>query len=172
MFRHFFAAFCGLGLLISSVSAASREEEAKKYAANLTNKDAKIRLTAVQELGKLGGAQRKLVEPYIDKLMATLADKDPKVRGEAAKVLGQVDAPNKNAAITKIADLLAEEKSEVARMGMEMGLGQLGAMAEESDLKATARKSLLAARQKTESKPEQRNIQAALQLINPRKKKN
>ena len=41
-------------LVAATLSAATREEEARKYAADLKNKDAKVRLTAVKELGKLG----------------------------------------------------------------------------------------------------------------------
>ena len=42
--------FAGLTL------AAPAEEEAKKYAADLKSKDAKVRLAAAKELGRLGGA--------------------------------------------------------------------------------------------------------------------
>lgn len=154
------------------LTAATREEEAKKYATDLKNKDAKIRLTALRELARLGGAQRKLVEPHFDAIMGVLKDSDPAVRGEAAKTIGIIDVPDKKAAIAKLAELLKDEKSEVAREGQEMGLGELGALATESDLKATARNALMEARKKTESKREQKVIQAAMMLITgPKKKK-
>ena len=65
---------------------------------------------------------------------------------------------------------LKEEKSEAAREGQETALGMLGATAEEADVKKMAREALLEARKKTESKREQKVIQAALQLITGKKK--
>ena len=61
------------------VSAASKEEEAKKAAENLKHKDAKVRLQAVKELGKLGSASLKLVTPYISQLTEAIKDKDVKL---------------------------------------------------------------------------------------------
>jgi HEAT repeat protein len=162
-------AFAGLTL------AAPAEEEAKKYAADLKHKDAKVRLEAAKELGRLGGAKKSLVAPYLDDILAAMKDKDAAVRGEAAKTLGIVDPPDKKAAVKAVADALKGEKSEAARAGMETGLGELGAMADEdAEAKKMARGALLEARKKyTESKREQKVIQAALILINgPKKKKN
>ena len=165
----------GVALLLMSALpafAATREEEAKKYAADLKNKDAKVRLTAVKELGKLGQLQRKLTTPYIADIMKVLADSDPGVRGAAAEALGLIDPEDKKAAVTKIVEILKDEKSETARTGQETGLGELGATAEDADVKRMAREALMAARKKTESKREQKVIQAALLLINgPKKKK-
>jgi HEAT repeat protein len=165
------AAFAFAGL----VFAAPAEEEAKKYAADLKHKDAKVRLEAAKELGRLGGAKKSLVAPYLDDIKSAMKDKDAGVRGEAAKTLGIADPQDKKAAVKAIADLLKEEKSEMARAGMETGLGELGAMADEdAEAKKMARDALLEARKKyTDSKREQKVIQAALILINgPKKKKN
>jgi hypothetical protein len=157
------------------VLAAPAEEEAKKYAADLKHKDAKVRLEAAKELGRLGGAKKSLVEPYLSDIMSAMKDKDEKVRGEAAKTLGIADPQDKKAAVKAIADLLKDEKSETARAGQETGLGELGAMAgEDAEAKKMARDALLEARKKyADSKREQKVIQAALQLITgPKKKKN
>src|SRR5436190_8973549 len=97
--------------------SASREEEAKKHAANLKNKDPKVRATAAVELGKLGQLQRKLTIPYVSDLMSVLSDSDPKVRAEAARSLGLIDPEDKKEAITKVSEILKSEKSEVARGG-------------------------------------------------------
>ena len=152
--------------------AATRDEEAKKYADNLKSKDAKVRLTAAIELGKLGSVSRKITEPYTPNLITALNDKDAKVRGEAAKTLGLIDPSEKKEVIEKLIGILKAEKEETAREGQEMGLGELGATAEEADVKKMAREALLEARKKTESKREQKTIQAALILINGPKKKN
>jgi HEAT repeat protein len=155
-----------------TVSAASREEEAKKYAADLKNKDAKVRLTAVKELGRLGQLQRKLTEPYVDNIMGVLKDSDAKVRAEAARTLGIIDPKDTKAAIDKLTELLKAEKSQEAREGQEMGLGELGGTTDDGDLKKAAREALLEARKKADDKREQKVIQAAMLLITGPKKKN
>jgi len=154
------------------ILAVTREEEAKKYAADLKSKDAKVRTTAAKELGKLGAIQRKLTEPYLSDIMTALKDSDANVRGEAARALGLVDPSEKKEAVQKLIDLLKAEKAETAREGQETGIGALGATSDDSDVKKMAREALLEARKKTESKREQKTIQAALLLMNPPKKKN
>jgi HEAT repeat protein len=159
-------AFAGLTL------AAPAEEEAKKYAADLKSKDAKVRLTALQELGKLGQLQRKLTQPYVDEITAALKDSDAKVRGQAARTLGIIDPSDTKAAIAAIAEKLKDEKSQEAREGQETGLGELGGTTDDADLKSAARQALMAARKKASDKREQKVIQAALLLISgPKKKK-
>ncbi len=55
--------------------AADRAAEAKRYAADLNNKSANVRATALVELGKLGQLQRKLTAPYVSdiSLRSTIA---------------------------------------------------------------------------------------------------
>ena len=154
-----------------ALSAAPREEEAKKYAADLKSKDPKVRLTAARELGELGQVQRRLTEPYTADILAALKDSDPRVRGAAARTLGLIDPSEKKEVVQKIAEILRKEKSEEAREGQEMGLGGLGGTSNDPEVKRLAREALLAARKKTESTREQKTIQAALLLINPVKKK-
>jgi len=156
----------------TSLSAATREEEAKRYAADLKSKDAKIRLTALKELGKLGQVQRKLTEPYVDNVVGVLKDPDSKVRGEAARTLGLIDPKDTKAAIEKLAELLKDEKSQEAREGQESGLGELGGTTDDAELKKAAREALTAARKKADDKREQKVIQAAVLLITGPKKKN
>jgi HEAT repeat protein len=155
-----------------AVSAAPREEEAKKYAADLKNKDAKVRLTAVKELGRLGQLQRKLTEPYVDNIIAVLKDSDAKVRGEAGRTLGLIDPSDTKAAIEKLAELVKTEKSQEAREGFETGLGELGGTTDDAELKKAAREALLEARKKADDKREQKVIQGAILLITGPKKKN
>jgi len=164
------AAFACLVAAVA-VSAATREEEAKKYAAELKNKDAKVRLTAVKELGRLGQVQRKLTEPYVDNITAVLKDSDAKVRAEAARTLGLIDPKDTKAAIEKLAELLKAEKSQEAREGQETGLGELGGTTDDPELKKLAREALTEARKKADDKREQKVIQAANLLITWPKKK-
>jgi len=164
--------FVALLIATVAVTAAPRAEEAKKYAADLKSKDAKVRLKAAQELGKLGQLQRRLTEPYTSDILTALKDTDPKVRGEAARTLGLIDPAEKKEAVTRLIEILKSEKSEDAREGQEMGIGELGATADDADVKKMAREALVEQRKKTESKREQKTIQAALLLMNPPKKKN
>jgi HEAT repeat protein len=164
--------FAALLVAVVAGAAATREDEAKKYAADLKSKDAKVRLTAAKELGRLGQIQRRLTEPYTTDILAALKDSDPKVRGEAARTLGLIDPAEKKEAVAKLIEILKSEKSEDAREGQEMGIGELGATTDDADVKRTAREALLEQRKKTDSKREQKTIQAALLLLNPPKKKN
>jgi vesicle coat complex subunit len=152
--------------------AQTREEQAKKFAADLKDKNAKVRLTALQELAKLGQVQRRLTAPHTPDILKALTDSDAAVRGEAANTLGLIDPEDKKATIAKIVELLKNEKSETAREGQEKALGALGATTDDSEAKRQAREALLEARKKTDSKREQKVIQAALLLITgPKKKK-
>jgi HEAT repeat protein len=171
MFRRALA-FAALLVAAVAVAAVTREEEAKKYAADLKSKDAKVRLTAAKELGRLGQLQRRLTEPYTADIVSALKDADPKVRAEAARTLGLIDPAEKKEAVTKLIDLLKDEKSEEAREGQETGIGTLAATGDDAEVKRMAREALLERRKKTDSKREQKTIQAALLLINPPKKKN
>jgi HEAT repeat protein len=155
-----------------ALSAATREEEAKKAAGDLKNKDAKVRVQALKDLGRLGQLQRKLAEPYVDDVLKALKDADAKVRGEAGRTLGLIDPKDAKAAISKLAELLKDEKSQEAREGQETGLGELGGTTDDAELKKEAREALLAARKKAEDKREQKVIQAAMLMITGPKKKN
>jgi len=171
MARRIVAVFV-LAIVAAASLAATREEDAKKYAADLKSKNAKVRLTALTELGKLGAIQRKLTEPYPSDIIGVLNDSDDKVRAEAARTLARIDPKEKKDLVEKLVELLKSEKSEAAREGQETGLGELGATSDDSEVKKMAREALLEARKKTDSKREQKTIQAALILIAGPKKKN
>lgn len=156
----------------TSLPAATREEEARKYAADLKHRDASVRLTAVKELGKLGQLQRKLTEPYAKDIVTVLKDANAGVRGEAGRTLGIIDPPDTKAVVEKLAELLKAEKSQEAREGFEMGLGGLGGTTDDADVKSAARQALQEARRSATDKREQKVIQAAIILITgPKKKK-
>lgn len=160
-------ALAGLLLLIGSLSlsAAGKEDEAKKAAENLKNKDAKIRLQSVKDLGRLGTASLKFVLPYISNITEAIKDNDAKVRGEAGRTLGAIDPPDKKAAIVAVIAALKSEKDIQARGNLEMGLGDLGAMTKEEAEKKLCIDALREARKNTEDKNEQRMIQSAMQTI-------
>ena len=155
-----------------ALSAATREEEAKRAAAQLKDKDPKVRVEGLKDLGRLGQIQRKLAEPYVSDVMKALKDPNARVRGEAGRTLGLIDPKDTRGAIKALADLLKDEKSQEAREGQETGLGELGGTTADAELKKEAREALLAARKKAQEKREQKVIQAALLLISGPKKKN
>ncbi|MEZ6143128.1 MAG: hypothetical protein R3B84_21400 [Zavarzinella sp.] len=163
-----FAVLCSTILVVG----ATREEDAKKFAGQLKHKDAKMRLGALDELKKLGAAQRRLTEPYTSDIANCLKDSDARVRGAAAETLSHIDPKDQKEAMTQLVTALKAEKEEAARIGMVNAIGELGALTSDADLKKTARTTLMELRQKSESKREQRAIQTAMQMIMPKKKKN
>ena len=74
--------------------AANNEADAKKYTKDLKKgKDAKVKITALQELGKLAAIQKSLVANALPEIYKALEDKDAGVRAAAAKCLGACDEP-------------------------------------------------------------------------------
>ena len=131
MLRHFTA--CGLLLAAAGVAAASKEDDAKKLANDIAkSKDAKVRVAALGDLGKLGQLQRKLTEPYLELILKTLDDKETAVRAAAAYALGLVDPEDKDAAVARLVKMLEGDKAPEAREGAAKGLGAMGPAAKKA----------------------------------------
>jgi HEAT repeat protein len=141
-------------LLYLSVSAdllaADREAEARKYADDLRKaKDAKTKVTALQELGRLGQIMKSLVEPAMPDVYKALEDKDASVRAAAAYCLGLCDPPPEKA-VPALTRLLTEDKADAVKIGAAKGLAAMGPTAKDAlpDLrkvfKAADKKSALA----------------------------
>ena len=65
-------------------------DEAKKYLEDLRKtKDAKTKVTALQELGKLAAVQKSLVADALPEIYKALDDKDASVRGAAGTTAGR-----------------------------------------------------------------------------------
>lgn len=155
-----------------TLSAATREEEAKQAAeAVAKGKDTKTKLQGIATLGRLGGASLKLVTPYIPELTAAIKDKDAKVRGEASRTLALIDPPEKKPAVEAIAAALKVEKDMGARINMEAGLGDLGAMTADADLKKACQAALAEASKTATERPETQAIAAARRHISGKEKK-
>jgi HEAT repeat protein len=123
----------------SDLFASDKEEDAKKYTMDIrTSKDAKVKITALNELAKLAKLSKSLGEPAIPDLYKALEDKDAGVRAAAAFCLGECDdVPEK--AIPALTKLLNNAKEEDAvRINAAKGLAAMGPHAKEAvkDLRA------------------------------------
>lgn len=106
--------------------AADKEQDAKKYAADLkSGKDAKTKTTALNELGKLGQIQKSLVDPAMPDILKALEDKDAGVRAAAAECLGKSD-PDPDKAVPALVKMLNEDKDDTAKIGAAKGLAAMG----------------------------------------------
>jgi HEAT repeat protein len=130
------------GVLYLSVSgdvlAADKEAEARKYTDDLRKaKDAKAKVTALQELGKLGQIMKSLVEPAMPDVYKALEDKDAAVRAAAAYCLGLCDPPPEKA-VPVLTKMLKEDKADAVKIGAAKGLAAMGPGAKDAlpDLRA------------------------------------
>src|SRR5262249_12308185 len=102
--------------------AADAEADAKKYTEDLKKgKDAKVKITALQELGKLGALQKSLVADALPEIYKSLEDKDAGIRAAAASCLGQCDEPV-DKAVPALIKLLKEDKEDSVKIGAAKGL--------------------------------------------------
>ena len=84
--------------------ASEKEEEAKKYAEQLRkSKDAKVKITALRELGNLAQIKKSFITPALPDVYKAVDDKDPGVRAAAAVALGKADEPYE-----KVGDILVK----------------------------------------------------------------
>ncbi len=131
-------AACGLtlGLFLlaagDELAAADKAKEAKKYAEDLkTSKDAKVRATALEELGKIGQIRKSLVAPAEEDMFKALEDKSATVRAAAAKAVGMID-PDPEKAVPALLKLMKEDKEESVRVAAVQGLGSMGTSAKDA----------------------------------------
>jgi HEAT repeat protein len=115
-----------LFLSLPSTALASNESDAKKYTQELkTSKDAKTKINALHELGKLAAIMKSYVEGAIPDIYAALNDKDAGVRAAAAQCLGACDEPA-DKAVPALLKLLKDDKDENVQMGAAKGLASMG----------------------------------------------
>ena len=129
--------------LCEGVSAADKEADAKRYAEALRKgKDAKAKVQALQELGKLAQVQKALVADALPDIYKATEDKDAGVRAAAAICLGQCDEPSEKA-VPLLVKLLKDDKSDDVKIGAAKGLAAMGPGAKSAigDLNAVAKSS-------------------------------
>jgi HEAT repeat protein len=127
------------GLIYLSVRqeavAASDIADAKKYTEDLKKaKDSKVRVIALQELGKLAVVQKSLVADALPDIYKSLEDKDASVRAAAATCLGQCDEPTEKS-LPALMKLLKDDKEDSVKIGAAKGLAAMGPAAKDAALK-------------------------------------
>ena len=119
--------------------AGEKEELAKKYTEQLRKtKDAKARITALQELGTLAQLKKSLAADALPDIYKAAEDKDAGVRAAAAETLGKADEPYEKAG-TILVKLLKDDKDESVKIGAIKGLTAMGSNAKSA--LSTLRKS-------------------------------
>ena len=112
--------------------AADKEAEAKRYLEDLRmGKTAKVKVTALQELGKLAAVQKSLASDALPDIYKALDDKDAGIRAAAALCLGQCDEPVEKAVPLLMKMLKDDKENEAVRIGAR-GLASMGPSAKEA----------------------------------------
>lgn len=115
--------------LQQDVIAGSDISDARKYTEDLKkSKDNKVRLVALQELGKLAVVQKGLVSDALPDIYKSLEDKDAAIRAAAATCLGQCDEPA-DKAIPLLTKILKDDKEDSVKIGAAKGLAAMGPQA-------------------------------------------
>jgi HEAT repeat protein len=113
--------------------AADKVAEAKRYVDDLRHaKTAKVRITALQELGKLAAVQKSLAADALPDIYKALDDKDAGVRAAAAQCLGQCDEPIEKAVPALLKMLKDDKEDDKVRIGAARGLASMGSSAKEA----------------------------------------
>ncbi len=102
--------------------AGEKEEDAKKYTEQLRKgKNAKSKITALQELGTLAQVKKAFITDALPDVYKAIEDKDAGVRAAAAETLGKADEPYE-----KVGDILVklikEDKDDAVKIGALKGL--------------------------------------------------
>jgi len=121
----------GLTLLAGAngLDAAGKADDAKKFTADLkTGKTTKVKVTALDELGRLGQIQYKYAEDAIPYMFQYLKDKDAGLRAAAARAIGLV-GPDDEKTVAELVSVLKAEKDDGVKYALVVALGQLGSRA-------------------------------------------
>jgi len=152
-----------MGGITLSAAPTKEEKDVEKYAKQLkSGKNAKEKVAALKELGRLGQIQVTLTTAVIPDIIKALDDKDDGVRAAAAHTIGLV-AEDKKEAVEKLTKMLKDEKEpEMVKHGVADGLAAMGPGAKEAlpALREVAGKA----------KKGDRTYQMAIQSINGTKK--
>ena len=115
--------------ILQDAIAASDIADAKKYTEDLKkSKDSKVRITALQELGKLAVIQKGLVSDALPDIYKSLEDKDAGIRAAAATCIGQCDEPA-DKVVPTLMKMLKDEKDDSVKIGAAKGLASMGSEA-------------------------------------------
>ena len=129
-----FALAFGMVIVVGAddLDAAGKADDAKKFTADLkSGKTTKVKVTALDELGRLGQIQYKYAEAAIPSMFEYLKDKDAALRAAAARAIGLV-GPDDEKTVGELVAVLKGEKEESVKYALVVALGQLGARAKDS----------------------------------------
>ena len=112
------------------VSAATKEEQVAKYVKDLKSKDASVRRTAAEEIGKIAQVKASAAKQALQPLLDALKDSASGVREAAALAVGRLDEPAE--AVPALVKLIKDEKDKSVRVAAARGLGQMGPAAREA----------------------------------------
>jgi HEAT repeat protein len=110
--------------------AATKEEQVAKYVKDLKSKDAGVRKTAAEEIGKIAQVKASAAKPALDPLLDALKDSSSAVREAAALAVGRLDEAKD--AVPALTRLVKDEKDMAVRVAAARGLGQMGSAAQEA----------------------------------------
>lgn len=110
--------------VIASVAVCQDSVDVRKLSSDVTSKDKKTSLNAIDELAKLGPE----AAPAVGSLIRALGDKDLEVRWHAARTLGAI-GPDAADAVTALAKGLSDDAPSV-RAYSAFALGRIGKPAE------------------------------------------
>lgn len=114
-------------MTLLTAAPTKEEKEVEKHTQTLkSGKNAKEKVEALKELGRLGAIQVSLTTPAVPEIMKALDDKEATVRAAAAYTIGKIDPEDKKAVVEKLTKMLKEDKSETAKEGAANGLGAIG----------------------------------------------
>jgi HEAT repeat protein len=121
-----------LYMSLPSEAQASNESNARKYTQELkTGKDAKTKINALNELGKLAAIMKSYVENALPDIYKSLDDKDAGIRAAAAQTLGACDEPAEKA-VPALMKVLKDDKEDSAKIGAAKGLTSMGPNAKDA----------------------------------------
>jgi HEAT repeat protein len=162
-----------LGLLVlaaaDGTTAVPTPKDAAKYTEQLkTSKDAKAKIEALEELGKMGQIQKSLTAKSVEYMLKEFEHKDAKVRAAAAKAVGMVD-PDPKEAVPALLKLLKEDKEDDVKLAAIQGLGNMGPSAKDA---AKDLQEVVKAEKKDKKSKLGREAGKTLKLIKPPPPKN
>ena len=150
-----------LTLCLADSAFAGPKEDAARYTKDLSSKDTKVKIRALQELAKIGQIQKSLIKEAEPKMLAELEAKEPMIRAAAAKAIGMID-PDPKVVIPKLTKMLADDKEEDVQVAAADGLGAMGRAAKPAN--KTLRDVM---KDHDDMSKVYRAIQNALRSINP-----
>ncbi|MBA4190366.1 MAG: hypothetical protein C0467_20455 [Planctomycetaceae bacterium] len=121
-----------LYLSLSPEARASNESDARRYTQELkSGKDAKTKINALNELGKLAAIMKSYVETALPDIYKSLDDKDAGIRAAAAQAIGACDEPAEKV-VPALMKILKDDKDDSAKIGAVKGLTSVGPSAKDA----------------------------------------